>query len=287
MAEKVESPVVETKPTTKKKDVKKEKAVVLQLDGKTYEIPVSEKLPPEFLQEKLKEGQSYIPIGVYREIMRQLDEFDVPEFTEEKIMTWNNKYNVAQVVYKMYCEVKWYKYGRGKEPVVLKWHWYSSMSAWVLLSDAVHGNMMTLEAKALRAALRYSYRIFEFPEIEVYDDWKTEWTIKEKTATKIEAKPVKTEEEKATTQQVVDDIVKEDTDIETKIKDRYGVMMQEYGKELLTSDEKPSKERILAMWTKLKEEFGEQYKKFIISLIMPDIKTAEWDLQNLVNKKDE
>jgi hypothetical protein len=29
---------------------------------------------------------------------------------------------------------------------------------------------MTLEAKALRAALRYSYRIFEFPEIEVYDD---------------------------------------------------------------------------------------------------------------------
>lgn len=278
MAEKVESQVEETKSTTKKKDVKKEKAVVLQLDGKTYEIPVSEKLPPEFLQEKLKEGQSYIPIGVYREIMRQLDEFDVPEFTEEKIMTWNNKYNVAQVVYKMYCEVKWYKYGRDKEPIVLKWHWYSSMSAWVLLSDAVHGNMMTLEAKALRAALRYSYRIFEFPELEVYDDWKTEWTIKEKSATKIEAKPVKTEEEKATTQQVVDDIIKEDTDIETKIKDRYSELMKELGAKVLTRDEWPQKQEVLDIGTQLKNEFWEKYKMFIINMIMPDVDKAGWNL---------
>ena len=271
MPEKVETQVEEAKSTTKKKDSKKEKTVVLQLDGKIYEIPVSEKLPPEFLQEKLKEGQSYIPIGVYREIMRQLDEFGVPEFTEEKIMTWNNKYNVAQVVYKMYCEVKWYKDWKTKEPIILKWHWYSSMSAWVLLSDAVHGNMMTLEAKALRAALRYSYRIFEFPEVEVYDDWKAEWIIKEK-------KEVKTEEQKATTQQVVDDIVKEDSDIESKIKARYSELMKELGAKVLTRDEWPQKQEVLEIWTQLKNEFWEQYKKFIITMIMPDIDNAGWVL---------
>ena len=212
MTEKEQTEAVETKPTAKPKAKEpKTKMVKLSLDGKEYELSIDEKLPPEFLQTKLKEGQSYVPVWIYREIMRQIDEFDVPDFVEEKIMTWNNKYNVAQVVYKMYCEVKWYRYGRSKDPVILKGHWYSSISAGALLSDAVHGNMMTLEAKALRAALRYSYRIFEFPEVEIYDDWKTEGIIKEK------KEAPKTEVEKVTTQQVVDDIVKEDTDVESKI----------------------------------------------------------------------
>ena len=271
MAEKEQTEVVETKPTTKTKAKEpKARTVKLLLDGKEYELSIDEKLPPEFLQTKLKEGQSYVPVWTYREIMRQIDEFDVPDFVEEKIMTWNNKYNVAQVVYKMYCEVKWYKYGRSKDPVILKWHWYSSISAGALLSDAVHGNMMTLEAKALRAALRYSYRIFEFPEIEIYDDWKTEGTIKEKAP--------KTEAQKATTQQVVDDIVKEDTDVESKIKARYTELMKELGAKVLTREEWPQKQEVLDIGTQLKNEFWEQYKQFIITMIMPDIDNAGWTL---------
>lgn len=273
MVEKELTEAVETKPTTKQKAKEpKVRTVKLSLDWTEYELSIDEKLPSEFLQTKLKEWQSYVPVGIYREIMRQIDEFDVPDFVEEKIMTWNNKYNVAQVVYKMYCEVKWYRYGRSKDPVILKGHWYSSMSAWVLLSDAVHGNMMTLEAKALRAALRYSYRIFEFPEIEVYDDWKSEWTIKwEKVESKVEAP-------KATTQQVVDDIVKEETDIEKQIKDDYAEMIKQLGAEMLTRDTWIQKTEIIALWTKLKEKYWEDYKKFIINLIKPDLDVAEWDL---------
>jgi hypothetical protein len=39
----------------------------------------------------------------------------------------------------------------------------------VLLSDAIHGNIATLEAKALRSALKHGYRCFEFPELDVVD----------------------------------------------------------------------------------------------------------------------
>jgi len=39
-----------------------------------------------------------------------------------------------------------------------------------LLSDAVHGNFKTLEARALRDALKYSYLIFEFPELDNIDE---------------------------------------------------------------------------------------------------------------------
>lgn len=273
MTEKEQTEVVETKPTTKSKAKEpKARTVKLSLDWKDYELSIDEKLPAEFLQTKLKEWQSYVPVGTYREIMRQIDEFDVPEFVEEKIMSWNNKYSVPQVVYKMYCEVKWYRYGRSKDPVILKGHWYSSISAGALLSDAIHGNMMTLEAKALRAALRYSYRIFEFPEIEIYDDWKTEGTIKEK------KEAPKTEEEKATTQQVVDDIIKEDSDIESKIKARYSELMKELGAKVLTREEWPQKQEVLDIGTQLKNEFWEQYKKFIITMIMPDIDNAGWTL---------
>ena len=276
MTEKEQTEVVETKPTTKSKAKEpKARMVKLSLDWKDYELSIDEKLPAEFLQTKLKEWQSYVPVGTYREIMRQIDEFDIPEFVEEKIMSWNNKYNVPQVVYKMYCEVKWYRYGRNKDPIILKGHWYSSISAGALLSDAIHGNMMTLEAKALRAALRYSYRIFEFPEVEIYDDWKTEWTIKEK------KEAPKTEEEKATTQQVVDDIIKEDSDIESKIKEAYSKKKQEYFAKLLTTNESATKKDILAIWTELKNEFGEQYKSFIIHMIMPDVEGAEWTLDSI------
>jgi hypothetical protein len=63
MAEKEQTEVVETKPTTKTKAKEpKARTVKLLLDGKEYELSIDEKLPPEFLQTKLKEGQSYVPV---------------------------------------------------------------------------------------------------------------------------------------------------------------------------------------------------------------------------------
>jgi hypothetical protein len=46
----------------------------------------------------------------------------------------------------------------------------------------------------------------------------------------------KVEAPKATTQQVVDDIVKEETDIEKQIKDDYAEMIKQLGAEMLTRD---------------------------------------------------
>ncbi|MCI0500336.1 MAG: hypothetical protein L0Y61_01140 [Epsilonproteobacteria bacterium] len=55
--------------------VEKLKTVKLFLDGKLDEYDIDEKLPEGFLMSKLKENQRYIPIHLYREIMRQIGEF--------------------------------------------------------------------------------------------------------------------------------------------------------------------------------------------------------------------
>jgi len=44
-------------------------------------------MPEDFLKTKLKESQRYIPINLYREILRQVDEFGIPTFEIEKFIS--------------------------------------------------------------------------------------------------------------------------------------------------------------------------------------------------------
>ena len=55
-------------------------------------------------------------------------------------------------------------------------------------------------------------------------------------------------------------------------------MIKQLGAEMLTRDTWIQKTEIIALGTKLKEKYWEEYKKFIINLIKPDLDVAEWDL---------
>jgi len=161
--------------------------VVLPVDWKEVEFSVDGRLPASFLSSKLKADQQYISIGVYREIMRQTGEFWVPEFTDpEKFMSWNNSRGIPMVTYRVKCTVEWKRWDTVE---ILRWVWYSALSWWIMLSDAIHWNIATLDAKALRSALKHSYRIFEYPE-------KDSEYVEEKADIEEVAKEVKPVEEK-------------------------------------------------------------------------------------------
>ena len=278
MADK-ENADVPVKQGIKKKKVVKVKTVKLMLDWKLMELSVDERLPEWFLQSKLKEDQRYIPIHIYREIMRQMDCFGVPQFSDpEKFMSGKNKSQIDMITYRVKCTVEWNKDGR-KNPVILTGAWYSAMSGGTLLSDAIHWNIATLDAKALRSALKHSSRIFEYPELDVVDI-PTPAEIKEtakkaddilskvagdmKPTEKIKAKPVATPVDTA-------------VDIEKVIRAEYAVLLAELDKALTDAwfDKQRTKEQILNLATQLKTKHGEQHKPLIIKIITWDLNQAK------------
>lgn len=243
----------------------KEKTVKLSLDWKIGEYSIEERLPEWFLQSKLKEDQRYIPIHLYREIMRQIDEFGVPQFSiPEKFATGKNKSGTDMITYRVVCTVEWHKNWK-KDPIILTGTWYSAMSWGTLLSDAIHGNVATLDAKALRSALKHSYRIFEYPEMDVVDV-PTPGTVNE-------IRAAKTIEEIAKAMPWVPE--EPVTDIENNIREEYATQKALLDKNLAEMwTDKPTKSQILSIATDLKNKFGEEYKKFITPVIMNDLNSA-------------
>jgi len=260
--------------TEKEKKVEKvtgAKMVYLQLGNKIHPLSLDDRMPEDFLKTKFQEKQRYIPINVYREMIRQIWEFGIPQFEIEKFVSWNNKSNVAMIAYKCICKLDWFKYWDKKEPIVLIGNWYSAISAWALLSDAIHWNMHTLQAKALRDALKYSYRIFEFPEDDVSDPneagtihWEGENPLSPK------AEPTKT-----TVDDVVKDMPEEDSDIQKKIKEDYSIAIKELWEKAINESYEITKKDVLSIGTALKEKYWEDNKKFIISILMKDVEAAK------------
>lgn len=258
----------QSKTKTKKVEEKKKgRTVKLFLDGKLDEYDIDEKLPEGFLMSKLKENQRYIPIHLYREIMRQIGEFWVPEFTDpEKFLSGKNKSNVDMVTYRVKCRVARNK-PWVKEPIILTGVGYSSMSAWVLLSDAIHGNIATLEAKALRSALKHGYRCFEFPELDV-ETVEEKWVINEEKA-------------KETIANVVKDMPKvesktvDTTGIEKEITDCYNERRDIRFAQLGQIGEVVTKKHVLDLAKEIKEKFWEEHKSIISKIILNDFNSAK------------
>jgi len=245
----------------------KKRTVKLFLDWKLWEYDINEKLPMWFLQSKLRSDQLYMPVWLYRNIMRQIGEFWMPKFSEEKFISWNNKSGRPMITYKSVCNVEW---KRWKEVTQLEWIWFSSISAWAFLSDAVHWNMHTLYAKALRDALKYTYNIFEFPETDIEDqdtEWKVDDTSKkiDEVVSNIDAK----EKEKV--------VEKDDTEwtmVWDKIKEEYTKLRTWLYDDFKLDWKTVTKKDVLKLATTLKEMFGEENKPYIAKLITPDVNWA-------------
>lgn len=297
----------ETKPKKEKEVVKEkeDKAIVLQLDWKNVELSADDNLPSWFLEKKLKDDQLYIPVGLYREIMRQLDCFGVPQFSDpEKFMSGKNKSQIDMITYRVKCSVERFKYGRNNAPVILTGVGYSSFSGGVLLSDAIHGNIATLDAKALRSALKHSYRIFEYPEKDVTAEEipgdvnatiaKANETLNKATpapaqtstpastpaSTPTTKAPVKVDPEASKAiDNAVADIPTQSTgpSVESQISEEYKVLHAELLKALyeLDPDAKTTKQMILDLASKLKAKYGEQYKKYILWVITKDLNSSK------------
>lgn len=254
--------------------VEKLKTVKLFLDGKLDEYDVDEKLPEGFLMSKLKENQRYIPIHLYREIMRQIWEYWVPEFTDpEKFLSGKNKSSVDMVTYRIKCKVSRTK-PWVKEPIILTGVGYSSMSAWVLLSDAVHGNIATLEAKALRSALKHSYRIFEFPELDVVDT-NEQWQINELKAKETIDNVVKWMPTQTPAQTSVPVQPIENTDIQKEIIEDYNRKKETTFAQLAELKQPVEKKHVLWLAKEIKDKFGEEHKEFISKVIRDDFNSAK------------
>lgn len=255
------------KKIVKKEETKKKgesiRTVKLFLDWNLWEYNINEKLPAWFLQSKLKENQMYLPVGLYRDIMKQIGEYGIPEFSEpEKFLSGKNKSQVDMVTYKMICTVMWYKPWE-KNPIILKWFWYSSMSAWVLLSDAVHWNMHTLAAKSLRDAMKYSYNIFEYPESEVYDTQES-WVIAEKKVDNVKAVQtidniVNSMPKQEETTSLTEEILKAYTERKTVVIEQLSLIWEEF-----------TKKQVLSIWSELKAKFWDENKEIISKIITPD-----------------
>ena len=103
----------------------KVKTVKLMLDGKMNEYSINGRLPEGFLRSKLKENQRYIPIHLYRDIMRQIGEFGIPDFSEpEKFINGKNKAGIDMITYKVRCTIE---HTVGKKIILLKGSGYASM----------------------------------------------------------------------------------------------------------------------------------------------------------------
>lgn len=257
----------------------KEKTVTLTLDWKTSEYPVGSKLPEWFLHSKLKDSQRYLPVHLYRELLRQIDEFWIPEFSDpEKFATGKNKSWVDVITYAMKCTIVWNKPWK-KEPIILTGKAYSAMSWGTLLSDAVHWNFATLEAKSLRSALRHSYAIFEFPEVDVVDEWipatiNTKETIDgankvldsvvawmETPVARDTTKPVEAPKEP----------VKKWTVTKAMIKTMFDTKLAELVSQCETVWTPITKVLILQIATEIKLSVGEEYKTTIMEVIAPTL----------------
>jgi hypothetical protein len=250
---------------TKTKTVVKGNVVVLKSEWKEFTLQPTERLPITFLESKLREDQKYIPIGVYRDIMRQIWEFWIPTFADaEKIITGKNKSWWESIAFKVKVEVvrnkPWVK-----EPILLKGSWYSAMTWGIMLSEAIHWNFKTLEAKALRDALKYSYLIFEHPEADVEEPTEDKDMMINKIIEEA-VWPAPTKEEAAEKKATKDDIQK---DFDTE--------MQAYNTKVLAwwPEAKAEKWDILAIATKLKEKYWVENKKIILEIITQTLNDAQ------------
>lgn len=232
------------------------KWVFVTLNGKEYNV--DERLPDSFLESKLKESQKYIPIHIYRDILRQLpDLFWVPTFTDpEKIISGKNKSGVEVIAFRVKCSIERLRHGE-KKPVVLVWDWYSAISWGAMLSDAIHGNIATLQAKALRSALKLWLRIFEYPEAD----------LPEPTAQDVEL---------TTPAKATDDVMAKMPTVNAEdIEKEYKRLFSELSQKCLETKVTIKKPMILAIATQLKVQFGEENKPTILKLITDSLNLAE------------
>jgi len=309
-AEKVTPEVTKTK---KEKPVAPKKTgtiIKLPLNGEMIELTSDERLPVGFLEKKLKDDQLYISVSLYREIMRQMDCFGVPQFTDpEKFMSGKDKWGIDKITYRVKCTVERFKDWR-KDPIILTGVWYSSFSGGILLSDAIHWNIATLDAKALRSALKHGPRIFEYPEVEVIDEWvpgdviaKANEIIKPTApapattapaaapvatapaTTKVDTKTKAPVAVKPAAADAIDWVVADmpteakpvGPSVETQITEDYKEL---YAKLITTLAEldpnaKVTKPQILDLATQLKLKYGDQYKKYILGIITSDLNKAQ------------
>lgn len=258
----------DTKEKPKKQESKR--TVKLFLDRELREFDINEKLPEWFLQNKLKDDQKYIPINLYRDIMRQIWEFGIPDISDPEIfITGTNKSWISMKTYRVKCTVLWHKEWI-KEPVELRGVWYSAMSPWTLLSDAVHGNMQTLNAKAMRDALKYAYKIFEFPEKDA-EDLNEAWEIKEandvkakETIAKIAAETKPVEEKPSETKE------EEKGELTPEIK-----ITESFNEEYKKIEWEVTKKSVLLIGTELIKRFGEWNRPIIQKIITPYVNKAK------------
>ena len=249
-------------PKVVKEKLSKKRIVTLSVGNDSLELDINERLPDSFLESKLKESQKYVPISVYRDIMRQIGEFGIPQFSDFKIVA-TGKWKSGQdtTAYKCVVTVERNKPGE-KKPVILIGSGYQAMSAGILLSDAIHGNSKTLEARALRDCLKYSYLIFEFPEAD------TAWLPVDETSS-LSSLP-------KTAEQVIKETAEAmpGRDIEKEIAESYKKQLETLWVELITTGQNITKVQILGIASKLKAEFWEEFKPIIAKVITADLNSS-------------
>lgn len=136
---------------------KKEPKVLLS----DKEYLVNEFFPTELLKKNYS-GNEYIPIEVVRDIMRQIGGFSSPKFSDLEVI-WKSVYKWNDVItYKQKVELM---YG----DKVLYWEAYHPVTAGKLFSDSSTWVFSTLRSKCLRDALKYEFKIFEYPSLEEED----------------------------------------------------------------------------------------------------------------------
>lgn len=156
---------------------KKEPKVLLS--GKEYSL--NDYFPSELLKKNYS-GNEYIPIDVIRDIMRRIGGFSSPKFSDlevigKSVYKWNDVITYKQKVELVYNDKTLY------------WEAYHPITAGKLFSDSSTGVFSTLRSKCLRDALKYEFKIFEYPSLEEED---VLWEKDNKDAKKIWAGEVNT-----------------------------------------------------------------------------------------------
>ena len=155
--------------TAKKKTVK-----IIDFNWKTRELDLNNYMPEDLYKYHKYSKCYYVPIEIFRDILRQLPEFWIPKFEDfEDIYKWKTKdWNWIRVLRQKVKLLWWVE----EQPIEIEWIWYHNVTDWKLFEWTLW-NMKILEARTLRDALKNTYRIFDKGEIHV-DDWTetTEWT---------------------------------------------------------------------------------------------------------------
>lgn len=231
------------------------------VSDKIESYSVDQHLPEDFYQQKLKQAEKYIPVYVYREIIRQLNNVWIPYFEEPKYLhAWTVKEDAKIYLYCQKCKIQ-------VDDKEIEWVGYHNFSLSALLSSSAHGNFKTLEAKAVRDTLKDVYRIFDYGVYQDEEEKATEPEPDKKNTKEKSSKEDSTKQSSSTKQkspgevnpeEVLNDIKKQDNEQQSQeiTSEEVSKMAENSFEEFIKTNPKPTKSQLKSVATEVKETAG-------------------------------